>query len=232
MKAPIDSLDHYKDLGVTMSSSGDFSDHLDIVLKKVRKTIVWVCQTFASRDVAFMRQIYVSVVHPHIDYCSQLWGPGEGPQLDRLEKVQSYFTRLIPDIRDKSYTERFKILNLTTIQKRFERYRIMYLRKIILGLVPNPGLVIRREGGLRGGLTLDVPKRKTESVLRLNSFIIKGPAIFDCLPTDLHSLDDSMDTFKLNFDQFLYLIPDNPSIDGGGSNGLEEQIRKWTWSLR
>ena len=54
----------------------------------------------------------------------------------------------------------------------------MCVRKILLGLVPNPGLKIRR-GGQRGGLTLEVPKKKTDSKLRLNSFIIKGPAIFN-----------------------------------------------------
>ena len=123
-----------------------FKDHIENVIKKVRKTIGWVCQTFASRDVNFMRQIYVSVVRPHLDYCSQLWGPSEGPLLDRLEKTQSYFTRLIPSIRDKNYSERLKILNISTIQRQYDRYRIMYVRKILLDSVPNPGLRIRRGG--------------------------------------------------------------------------------------
>ena len=65
MRAPIDSLDNHKDLGVTMSNTGDFKDHIENVIKKVRKTIGWVCRTFASRDVSFMRQIYVSVIRPH-----------------------------------------------------------------------------------------------------------------------------------------------------------------------
>ena len=79
---------------------------------------------------------------------------------------------------------------------------------------------------------LEVPKRKTDSKLRLNSFIIKGPAIFNCLPSDLRLLEDSMDTFKSNLDLFLSMIPDNPRIDGGESNELKERLKKWTWSLR
>ena len=77
----------------------------------------------------------------------------------------------------------------------------MYTRKIILGLVPNPGIEVRRGEGLRGGLTLEVPKRKSDSQLRLNSFIIKGPTIFNCLPEDLCSLEGNMDNFKANLDQ-------------------------------
>ena len=107
----------------------------------------------------------------------------------------------------------------------------MYTRKILLGLFPNPGIVVRRGEVQRGGLILEVPKRKTDSLLRLNSFIIKGPDIYNSLPEDLHSLEGSMDTFKSHLNQFLELIPDNPRIDGGGSNCLDEQIKKWTWTL-
>ena len=98
--------------------------------------------------------------------------------MDKLEKVQSYFTRLIPVIRSKSYTERLKILKLTSIQQRFNRYRIINVRNILLGLVPNPRVKVRRQEGLRCGLLLEVPKRKTDSLLRLNSFMIRGPAIY------------------------------------------------------
>ena len=59
-----------------------------------------------------MRQMYISTIRPHIDYCSQLWGPGEGPQLDKLEKLQAYYTRLIPAIRDMPYIERLKKLKI------------------------------------------------------------------------------------------------------------------------
>ena len=77
-------------------------------------------------------------------------------------------------------------------------------------------------------MTLEVPKRKTDSKFRTNSFIIKGPAIFNCLPAELRCLDDKMDTFKTNLDIFLSMIPDNPRIDGGESNELEERLKKWT----
>ena len=99
----IGAQDHHKDLGIYMSSTGKFDYYIDELCKKVRKRIGWVCRTFYSRDLEFMRRIYISVIRPHIDYCSQVWAQCEGPSLDKIEKLQSFFTRLVPSIRDLSY---------------------------------------------------------------------------------------------------------------------------------
>ena len=131
-----------------------------------------------------------------------------------------------------SYTERLKVLNLSSIQRRYDRYKILYVRKILKGLVPNPGIHIRRGEDQRGGLTLEVPKKKTDGRLRLNSFIICGPTIYNSLPADLRHLDDNMELYKKNLDLFLSQIPDIPRIDGGECNKLEERLKRWTWSLR
>ena len=79
---------------------------------------------------------------------------------------------------------------------------------------------------------MEVPRKKSDSKLRLNSFIIRGPAIYNCLPANLRLLDDNMEIYKNDLDLFLSQIPDNPRIDGGDSNELEERLKRWTWSLR
>ena len=98
-----------------------------------------------------MRQMYVSAIRPHLDYCSQLWGPGEGPHLDKLEKLQAYYTRLIPEIRELAYPDRLKALNLQSVQRRFDRYRITYTRKILKNLVLSRDFSEDRSHSLPGG---------------------------------------------------------------------------------
>ena len=229
MKAPIDSLQSHKDLGVMMSADGTFSEHINCVIKKVKKRIGWLCRTFYSRDLQFMRQMYISVIRPHIDYCSQLWGPGEGPLLDRLERLQAYFTRLIPSIRSLSYVDRLKALRLQSIQRRFDQYKITYIRKILMNLVPNPGIKQRTDERHRLGLTLEVPE--VTSKLRSDSFIVSGPRTFNCIPKELRKLEVTMETFKEHLDQFLSFIPDIPRYQSGESNRLDFQIRNWKWTL-
>jgi len=60
--------------------------------------------------------------------------------MDGLERVQSYYTRLIPGIRNLSYTDRLARLKLSSLEWRLDRYRILYVRKALKGLVPLMGL--------------------------------------------------------------------------------------------
>ena len=64
--------------------------------------------------------------------------------------------------------------------------------------------------------------------------MVRGPELFNCIPSYLRDTEVSMDTFKTKLDEFLSLIPDSPRIDAGSklhSNELDFAIKKWTWSL-
>ena len=141
-----------------------------------------------------MKKIYISIVRPILDYCIQIWGPLEGPKMDMLEKVQSDYTKLIPEIRNMCYKERLKIMKMSSIQRRIDRYRILYTRKILIGKVPNPGIKIRHPESNRNGLILETQSKKDMIPIRAQSFLVRGPETFNCLPKELRSLSGSMDT--------------------------------------
>ena len=61
-----------KDLGIYMSDSGKFDFHVDELCKKVQTRILWVCRMFYSRDISFMKRNYITLIHLHIDYYSQV----------------------------------------------------------------------------------------------------------------------------------------------------------------
>ena len=116
------------------------------------------------------------------------------------------------------------------MQWRFDRYRIFYVRKIILGQVPNVGLQIGSDRSARQGLKLKVPVSRKYSALYLNSFAIRGPKIFNILPRELRNSIDSNTVFKSKLDEFLSKIPDEPRIICGISsarNDLEYEIGQW-----
>ena len=68
---------------------------------------------------------------------TQLWSPHLLKSIYLIEKVQRSFTKHITGIKNKPYDERLKLLNLYSVQRRRDRYQIIYLWKIIEGLVPN-----------------------------------------------------------------------------------------------
>ena len=209
-------------LGITMSDDANFEVHISNIIKKAKQKIGWFCRSFRNREIEFMRKMYVSYIRPQLEYCSVLWGPPCGPVLDKIEKVQYDFLKLVPSLKNLSYSEKLKRMKITSMERRFDRYRIFYIRKMLLGKVRNIGIRIRRQECDRNGLFLEIPD-KNEHRLRKSSFLSMGPKIFNALPRDLRNLDDSTDVFKSKFDDFLSLIPDYPRVDEGSllhSNAL------------
>ena len=68
-----------------------------------------------------------------LDYGCQLWSSYLSKHINLVEKVQ----RFISGMKGLSYPERFTILKLYSLQRRIDRYIIIYVWKILEGLVPN-----------------------------------------------------------------------------------------------
>ena len=67
--------DHGKDLGVTLSNTGNFSEHIRKVVTKVKNLTSWILRSFSCRSDEVMLTLWKSLVLPHLKYASQLWSP-------------------------------------------------------------------------------------------------------------------------------------------------------------
>ena len=74
-----------------------------------------------------------------MDYGSPIWAPTKLRQIDSLETVQNSFLRKIPALRNIHSWDQLKVMNITSVQRRMERFTIIYAHKILSGVVPNPG---------------------------------------------------------------------------------------------
>ena len=75
--------------------------------------------------------MYNTLAQPHADYCSQLWSPGEGADLEKLEGTLRTFTSKVPSIKHLNYWNRLKYMKINSQQRRLERYKIIYMWNII-----------------------------------------------------------------------------------------------------
>ena len=82
-----------------MENTARFELQIEKLCKNVRQECGWVLRTFYSRDHNFLRHMFNTLIQPHIDYCSQLWTPPKGPQLDMVEKLLKDFTAKIPLVK-------------------------------------------------------------------------------------------------------------------------------------
>ena len=120
-----------------MSNSGDFQDHISKVTDTVRDLSSWILRSFKSRSPTLMLQLWKSIVIPHLDYCSQLWNPHKVSAIQQLEELQKSFVRHISGFRHMNYWTALAKLGLYSLQRRRERYQIIYLWSILESKVPN-----------------------------------------------------------------------------------------------
>ena len=87
----------------------------------------WILRTFKSRSTDLMLTTWKSLVLPILDYCSQLWCPSKKGDIQLLEEVQKSFTRKMRIGDRKNYWNRLSSLHLYSLERRRERYRIIYM---------------------------------------------------------------------------------------------------------
>ena len=127
---------HVVDLGISMSSDFTFDLHISNLYRRCSNLAGWILRTFTMRDPHLMLTLFKSLVLSRLDYASQLWSPYLLKHIYLIEKVQRAFTKHISGIRDFSYSKRLETLKLYSLQRRRDRYSIIYVWKIVEGLVP------------------------------------------------------------------------------------------------
>lgn len=136
----IKTKDTVRDLGVTLDSDGTFTSQIDKVCSTARSLSSWILRTFKTRQKNLMLTLWKSLVLPHIDYCCQLWTPDRKGHIQALEAIQKSFLRKITGYSQLNYWQLLDTLNIKSIQRRQERYSIIYTWRMMENQVPNAGI--------------------------------------------------------------------------------------------
>ena len=145
-----------------------------------------------------MLKLFNSLLLPKIDYCSQLWSPHKTNELNQLEAIQRRFTNQITDMKELDYWSRLVKLRLYSLERRAERYKIIYTWKIIEGLAPNlsTNKIQTKLSDRRGRLCI-LPKAAKQHIcstkintIRENSFCVQGPKLFNALPREIRNINE------------------------------------------
>ena len=97
----------------------------------------WVLRVFQSRERYLMLTLLKSLVIPLLEYCCQLWNPWKANDIQAIEAIQRAFAYKITEVQHLNYWERLHELKLYSLQRRRERYIIIYIWKITQYMVPN-----------------------------------------------------------------------------------------------
>ena len=123
-----------------------------------------------------------------------------------------------------NYWEQLKYTQISSIQRRIERFRIYYTWKSLSNMVPSLGF--EKWNHPKYGIMIRIPKvnYKIHSVRtkRDRSIYGQGPILFNSLPRVLREYEGGFNGFKALIDIFLGEIPDRPCLNGyrNGNNDI------------
>ena len=142
-------------------------------------------RSFRRRSKLVMMTIWKSLIQSKLDYCSQLWSPSDQGSISKLENVSRNFTAKISGLETADYWDRLKILKMYSQERRRERYRIIFVWKVLQGLVQ--GYPISSRQSPRRGRLVDVAKLCSSAPsavkkAREASLSVHGAKLFNLLP--------------------------------------------------
>ena len=243
-----------KDLGVFFSSDFTFDYHIKNMVRKGLNLSAWILRTFKTRTTFTMKILLKTLLIPILEYASIIWSPHKQHLINLIESVQRNFTRRFSEFQEideitglptcnTDYHQRLKTLKIYSLQRRRERYMILFLYKIIIGTYPNPGFdltSVTRNYRIVNGITIPSKSnpRAPEWVqtARRTSFFFMGPALFNLLPPRLRvpkyliaPTPKLQEEFKTQVDKYLSRVPDQPTTEGldrdAPTNSLLDQDR-------
>ena len=110
----IETASEEKDLEVTFQQDLKFGSHIaEKVNKAINSTLSLIVRTFDYIEKDSFILLYKSLVRPHVEYGNTIWYPFLRKDIESVEKIQRHATKLIPELKDMTYTERLKKVKIT-----------------------------------------------------------------------------------------------------------------------
>ena len=205
-----------KDLGISVTPHFNFNAHINQICSNAGIKLSWILSAFKTRESAPLMTLYTSLVRSLVEFSCPLWSPSTVCEIQKLEAVQRRLTSKISGLQNLDYWSRLKVLKLMSLQRRRERYCIVYFWKIHQKLVPND---LNIEWILNGRLGLKaVVQRIPDKRIKMNVYDgflkVYGCDLWNTLPKWVNLESTSLLCFKSCLDKHLLQIPDCPPVQG------------------
>ena len=194
---PLERVEIFKYLGVLLKSNLSWSDHIAMVCSKARKLLGLLYRQFYNHATpSTIKQLYLSLIRPHLEYAAPLWDPHLQKDVDALEGVQKFAMKLITRKWDQGYAQLMQIVDLPSLQDRRLHLKLQHMFRIIHGLCDFPSIFHEStsycERRARSHL-LHQPFARTNAFFY--SFVPSGAAAWNHL-TEEQVTASSLQTFK------------------------------------
>lgn len=138
----LQSVDHSKYLGVTVSNNLSWDKHIQNVAAKGNRTLGFVRRNLKDCTPQLKAASYCTFVRPGLEYAATVWDPHLQTHIDSLEQIQKRAARFVKnDYKSRTpgcMTEMLRSLDWNTLQQRRKEARLGMLYRIQHDLVDIP----------------------------------------------------------------------------------------------
>jgi hypothetical protein len=190
-----------KDLGVTIDSNLEFTEHIEIVAKKANQIMGTIRRNFSELNKTTFNLLYKSLVRPHMEYAQEVWSPRWKKDQDKLEKVQRRATKLVMGLRQLPYEQRLRELNLPTLKHRRLRGDLITMYKITHGQTLTSLEIPYSENLNLRGHPLKLAPIRTRGQTRSHFYTNRIVKPWNSLPAQV-VMAPSLNVFKSSLDRY------------------------------
>ena len=131
---PIIPSNRVRDLGILYDSKLCFNDYIDEIVTRAFQRVNLMCRAFISGNVLILTRAYITYVRPILEYCTYIWSPFQIYLIEKIERVQRYFSRRVLRQTKLNYHDRLHVLNLESLELRRIECDLKLCYKIVKGL--------------------------------------------------------------------------------------------------
>ena len=91
-----------RDLGVIVDNRLTFKHHVTSIVTRAHVRVMQIWRCFLCKNMDVLMRVFITYVHPLLEYCSSVWSPSSKAVTGQLESVQRRFTKRLPGKRKRS----------------------------------------------------------------------------------------------------------------------------------
>ena len=104
------------------------------LLPELFERVNLLLRSLFSGNILILTKAYITYVRPLLEYCMYLWSPYQNYLIEKIERVQRYFSRRVLVLTKFPYHTRLEVLKLETSEMRRIKFDLKLCYKIIKGL--------------------------------------------------------------------------------------------------
>ncbi len=167
-----------------LTSDLSWSKHIQDTCTKAKKILGVLYRRFYQHaDERTLRQLYISIVRPHLEYAAPVWDPHLRKDCELLEHTQKFAFKICTKTWDKGYDDLIDMINLPPLANRRLHVKLCSLYKIVHDLLYfPPNIVVPKvtRSHTCTPYTLQQPFARTNSYFY--SFVPRSISLWNALP--------------------------------------------------